>query len=149
MLIIVPKKGKFDTVEASLTEPLVDATVKNLKHAIVILTLPKFTFETKTKLNDQLKALGMTDAFDSARADFSGITGSRNLHIGLVQHNAFIKIDEKGTEAAAATAVVMNDTSTSTPADFKTLTVDRPFLFLIRDHATGTILFVGRVLNPA
>ncbi|MCK5797640.1 MAG: serpin family protein, partial [Deltaproteobacteria bacterium] len=122
-------------------------TVKNLKNAVVTLTLPKFTFETKTKLNDQLKALGMTDAFDSARADFSGITGSRNLHIGLVQHNAFIKIDEKGTEAAAATAVVM-DIGSAAP-DFKTLAVDRPFLFLIRDHATGAILFVGRVLNPA
>ena len=146
MLLIVPDAGKFDAVEATLSAAVVDATVKQLKSAVVTLTLPKFEFGTRYKLNDHLKALGMTDAFDSGLADFSGMTGNHDLYIGLVQHNAFIKVDEKGTEAAAATAVVMPPIGIP---DYKTLTIDRPFIFLIRDHATGTILFVGRVLNPA
>ncbi|MCK5799098.1 MAG: serpin family protein, partial [Deltaproteobacteria bacterium] len=138
--------GKFDAVEATLSAAVVDATVKQLQSAVVTLTLPKFKFETKYKLNDYLIAMGMKDAFDPSLADFSGITGNHDLYIGLVQHNAFIKVDEKGTEAAAATAVVMPPIGIP---DLKTLTIDRPFIFLIRDHATGTILFVGRVLNPA
>jgi serpin B len=101
-------------------------------------------------LSKGLGALGMTDAFVPSRADFSGIDGARDLYISLILHKAFVSVDEKGTEAAAATVVVVEASSMPVnpvePMQFK---VDRPFLFLIRDNPTGTILFVGRVMNPA
>ena len=80
-------------------------------------------------------------------ADFSGMDGTRDLYIGAVIHKAFVAVDEQGTEAAAATAVTMR--ATSLPMDDIVLTVDRPFLFLIRDTDTGAILFIGRMMNPA
>ena len=90
----------------------------------------------------------MPDAFDPDRADFSGMDGARDLFISDVLHKAFVAVDEKGTEAAAATAVIME--LTSAPADEPiSFTIDRPFLYLIRDGQTGTILFLGRVVNPA
>jgi Serine protease inhibitor len=91
----------------------------------------------------------LTDSFVPSRADFSGIDGARDLYISLILHKAFVSVDENGTEAAAATVVVVNAMampgSPVEPFQFK---ADRPFLFLIRDNPTGTILFVGRVMNP-
>ncbi|MGA7607261.1 MAG: serpin family protein, partial [Anaerolineales bacterium] len=90
---------------------------------------------------------GMTDAFND-QADFSGMTGNRNLYISDVIHKAFVAVDEKGTEAAAATAVIMQ--AMSMPVQQRVhLIIDRPFLFVIRDLKSGQMLFVGRVLNPA
>jgi hypothetical protein len=89
----------------------------------------------------------MTDAFDLDRADFSGMDGNRDLYIGSVLHKAFVSVDENGTEAAAATAVIMELTS-ALPGEPIVFTVDRPFIFLIRDSRTGGILFVGRVMAP-
>ena len=89
--------------------------------------------------------MGMPVVFTGA-ADFSGMTGTRELFIGEVLHKSFVSVDEAGTEAAAATAVVME--LTAIPDTQVELTVDRPFIFLIRDLETGTILFVGRVANP-
>jgi serpin B len=91
--------------------------------------------------------MGMPDAFDPDRADFSGMTGKRDLYIDDVLHKAFVAVDEEGTEAAAATAVIMDLASAMLPG--VTLTVDRPFIFMIRDLPSREILFVGRVLNPA
>ena len=114
----------------------------------IALGLPKFTFTTNFSLSDQLKSLGMTDAFDSNKADFSGMTGNRDLFISDVIHKAFVAVDEKGTEAAAATAVIMQ--AMSMPVQQKVhLVIDHPFFFVIRDLKSGQILFVGRVLNPA
>jgi len=89
----------------------------------------------------------MKDAFDPNAADFSGMTGQRDLSISDVVHKAFVAVDEKGTEAAAATGVIMRATSALLPS--VSLTIDRPFIFIIRDATSGQILFVGRVLNPA
>jgi serpin B len=112
----------------------------------VSLNLPKFEFSSDFGLADTLKAMGMPSAFDPNTADFSGITGKRDLYITDVVHKAFVSLDENGTEAAAASGVMMG--TTSLPPEPVVFTADRPFIFLIRDIPTGAILFVGRVLNP-
>jgi serpin B len=147
MDIIVPDEGGFEEVESSLDEKTVSAILKSLQPTSVMLALPKFQFESEFGLRDQLMALGMKDAFDADAADFSGMTEKRDLYISAVIHKAFVAVDEKGTEAAAATAVIME--AASARMSDVTLTIDRPFIFLIRDIPTGQILFVGRVLNPA
>jgi serpin B len=142
MVVIVP--DNLAAFEAALSPQLLD-TIMDAMHAYALdLKLPKFRFDAPLGLKDVLVALGMTDAFNEA-ADFSGIDGTRNLLIQDVLHKGFVSIDEKGTEAAAATAVLVGDTAAPEPA---TLVVDRPFLFLIRDKPTGAILFVGRVVDP-
>jgi serpin B len=113
----------------------------------VDLTLPRFEIETKADLASLLGGLGMPLAFDPDRADFSGMTAQEQLFIAHVVHQANISIDEKGTEAAAATGVVMS--TTAMPAEVIRMHVDRPFLFAVRDTPTGAILFLGRVLDPA
>jgi len=145
MIILLPDAGTFDTYEQSLTGPALEATVQQMKSASLMLEMPKFQFEAEVDCKAPLKALGMTDAFSSA-ADLSGIDGSKTLFVQAVLHKAFVKVNEAGTEAAAATAVVVGKTS-ALPL-IVTLKVDRPFIFLIRDHATGAILFLGRVLSP-
>ena len=120
------------------------AVLASLQPHQLELALPKFKFDAPLGLKDALIALGMTDAF-TARADFSRIDGARDLMITDVLHKGFVAIDEHGTEAAAATAVIVGDTSAPGPA---TLAVDHPFLVVIRDRPTGAILFVGRVVDP-
>jgi serpin B len=123
------------------------ATALASRRPQVDLALPKFSIETKADLGAALKDLGMTDAFDPDRADFSAMTTQERLYVSAVIHQANIDVDEKGTTASAATAVVM-DTS-SAPVDQVTLNVDRPFLFELRDVTTGTIVFLGQVTDPA
>jgi serpin B len=147
MLVILPDEGQFQAVEAALSPEMIQGILESLTYGSVILTLPRFTYESAFDLNDALGALGMTDAFDLARADFSGMDGNRDLYIGNVVHKAFVAVDENGTEAAAATAVIMQITS-ALPGEPIVFTVDRPFLYLIRDTRTGGILFVGRVVAP-
>jgi serpin B len=147
MDILVPDEGRFEEIESGLDYEAASAILSSLQPTSVTLALPKFTFESEFGMDDQLKALGMTDAFDPDRADFSGMTDRKDLFISAVLHKAFIAVDEKGTEAAAATAVIVG--VTSAPVFDVTLIIDRPFIFLIRDIPTGQILFVGRVLNPA
>ena len=150
MLVLLPDEGKFADVEARMNSGLVADTVAALQPVEVDLSLPKYTFTWSTELSAQLKLLGMTDAFDPDRADFSGMDNARDLYISLILHKAFVAVDEEGTEAAAATAVVMEAMAMPgnpvQPMEFK---ADHPFIFLIRDNPTGTILFVGRVMNPA
>jgi serpin B len=88
----------------------------------------------------------MTVAFSPSEADLSGMDGNKDLYIQDVVHKAYVSVDEAGTEAAAATGVIVG--TTSMPADIKTVTLDHPFIFAIRDNATGSILFIGRVINP-
>ena len=147
MDIIVPDEGRFEEVESSLDYETTSAILASLQPASLMLALPKFQFESEFGLRDQLMAMGMKHAFDADVADFSGMSERRDLHISAVIHKAFVAVDEKGTEAAAATAVIIEATSAQI-ADL-TLTIDRPFIFVIRDVPTGQILFVGRVLNPA
>jgi serpin B len=108
----------------------------------VTLALPKLQLKDKIDLVPTLQKLGMKDAFGAA--DFSGITGHPDLAISQVVHQATVTIDETGTEAAAATGIAFEQ-SAARPVN---LSVDRPYLFLIRDHLTGSILFVGRVTDP-
>jgi serpin B len=110
--------------------------------------MPQFKFESQFSLKDTLAEMGMRDAFSPEDADFSGMTGNPELFISDVVHKAFVAVDEAGTEAAAATAVIVGTTSVPTEPPVE-VTIDRPFIFLIRDIQTGAILFVGRVLNPA
>ena len=147
MDIIVPDEGRFDDVEASLEQQTVSAILGSFQPASVVLGVPKFKYESEFGLVDQLKALGMTDAFDADLADFTGMSERDDLYISEVIHKAFVAVDEQGTEAAAATAVIV-EVASAQMSDL-TLIIDRPFLFLIRDLPTGQILFVGRVLNPA
>ena len=112
----------------------------------VELWLPRFAIRAETDLARTLSALGMPLAFDPQLADFSGITADERLYISAVVHQANISVDEKGTEAAAATAVAM--AATAMPADSVMLRVDRPFLFAVRDAPTGAILFLGQVTDP-
>jgi len=145
LTIIVP--DDLATFEATLTPDLLAGITDGLADRTVNLTLPKFGVESHLDLADVLASMGMPTAFNSDRADFSGITTEEKLFITAVIHQANIDIDEKGTTAAAATAVVMG--RTSMPADVVTLRVDRPFLFALRDVPTGTILFLGRVADPS
>ena len=107
--------------------------------------MPQFEFDSDFSLKNTLAGMGMPVAF-SGGADFSGMTGSPDLFIDEVLHKAFVSVDEAGTEAAAATAVIMKETAM--PDQPVEVTMDHPFIFLIRDIDTGAILFVGRVLNP-
>ncbi len=148
MVVIVPDRGRFAAVEGSLRD---DAAIRRILDVLqrgthVTLRLPKFTFRTKAMLKPALITLGMPVAF-SDHADFSGMSPrGRELAIRDVAHETFIAVDEDGTEAAAATAVVVE--ATSGPLKSVELTVDRPFLFLIRDDETGATLFMGRVVDP-
>ncbi len=146
MVILLPKDGQFDTFEKELDAELVKAIIDKLETCQVALTMPKFEYESSFDLKEALSTLGMKVAF-TADADLSGMNGKRDLFIQDVLHKAFVSVDEAGTEAAAATAVIVG--LTAVPPEPITVTIDRPFIFLIRDIPTGSIIFVGRVLNPA
>ena len=147
MIVLLPRAGQFSAFEDSLSTQRLKAILGAMQPQDVRLTLPKFKVESEFSLKDVLEQLGMTDAFGGA-ADFSGMTGRPELCITSVFHQAYIAVDEAGTEAAAATAVIMGGGGLATPSLFIEFTADRPFLFLIQDEATGAILFVGRVLDP-
>jgi serpin B len=144
MVILVPDAGEFEAFEADLNAERLQAILDELEPKQVALTMPKFTFESEFSLAQTLSEMGMPDAFGAA--DFSGMDGTRNLFIGEVFHKAFVAVDEVGTEAAAATAVIME--RMSVPIFDVELVIDRPFVFLIRDMSSGTVLFVGRVVDP-
>jgi serpin B len=109
------------------------------------VAFPKFTFTSEFSLADTLAAMGMPDAFSSA-ADFSGMDGTKTLYVSAVVHKAFVDVNEEGTEAAAATGVGIS--RTSLPQRTPVFRADRPFLFLIRDRRSGSVLFLGRVADP-
>jgi serpin B len=146
MMIVVPDEGRFSDVEALLGAGLLDEAREAMGPATVNLWLPKFEFRTQALLGPLLQELGMADAFDGGVADFSGMTTDERLVIDDVIHEAYIAVDEEGTEAAAATAVVMR--ATAAPTDVVDLRIDRPFLFALQDRATGAVLFMGRVADP-
>jgi len=145
MVIFLPAEGSFETFEASLTAERVSEILAGLQNASVNLTMPKFEYESDFSLAEVLIEMGMPSAFGNA-ADFSGMDGTLNLAIKDVVHKAFVSVDEAGTEAAAATAVIMVEKAMMDVVDMQ---IDRPFIFVIRDFQTDTILFLGRVLNPA
>lgn len=147
MLVIVPDEGRFSEVEGTVAAGLISEAAASLAPGTeVTLTIPKFEFRTQAGLKSALAALGMTTAFDPSSADFSGMTREEALFISDVIHEAYIAVDEEGTEAAAATAVVMR--TAAMPPEVVELTIDRPFLFTLRDRETGALLFLGRVTDP-
>jgi serpin B len=114
----------------------------------VVVNMPRFKFSWELKLNEILQKMGMKQAFIGEVANFSGISGARDLFIGYVIHKTYIDVNENGTEAAAVTAVGMFTTSSGEPDPRKYFTVNRPFLFAITEKTTGAILFIGEVTNP-
>jgi len=145
MVILLPEVGHFQAFEEGLQAQQICDIISGLQPSPVALTMPKFEFDSEFSLKDTLAGMGMEDAFSGA-ADFSGMTGTLDLHITEVLHKAFVSVDEAGTEAAAATAVIVGESAM--PGQPVEVNIDRPFIFLIRDIETGAILFVGRVLNP-
>ena len=147
MVILLPKGGHFNTFGEKLDATRVQQIIRQMAHREVALTMPRFTYQSSFSLKGALSDLGMGVAFDPASADFSGIDGRRDLFIQDALHKAFVAVDEAGTEAAAATAVIIGLTSVpQRPVEMK---VSRPFIFLIRDIPTDSTIFIGRVLNPA
>jgi len=147
MLIVLPDEGSFATIEAGLDADWLREARQSLSPHMVELTMPQFQFASQFELKDALTTLGMGIAF-SDRADFSRMLAAP-AQIGAVTHEAFVQVDEEGTEAAAATAVVVM-TPVSAPAvpPPAELVLDRPFIFAIYDEPTGQILFLGRVMDP-
>jgi serpin B len=148
MIILLPKKDNLKAVEESLSSEKLSEWKGLLRSEKVNVYLPKFKFETKYFMAQDLKNMGMPNAF-STDADFSGMTGQKDLFISQVIHQAFVDVNEEGTEAAAATAVTMETTAMPPkPEPRKTFKADHPFIFIIQDRETGNILFVGRVSDP-
>lgn len=152
MIVLLPKTIEgLSAFEQSLTPTNMQQWLAQLRPAWqdVFVTLPKFKMEAQFSLKDALTAMGMKEAFDEKMADFSGVASREtmqhdgNLYLGAVKHKAYIDVNEEGTEAAAATAVEMP--GLSMPIVFR---ADHPFMFLIRDNRSGSILFMGRVTNP-
>jgi len=146
MIILLPKEYTgLDKLEQRLTFDKLSQWLGKLHNRKVIASIPKFKLTSRFGLSDVLKTMGMTDAF-GPKADFSGMGGEKNISISAVLHKAYVDVNEEGTEAAAATGVVVGITSLPPkPIVFK---ADHPFLFLIRDNVSGSILFIGRLVNP-
>ena len=149
MLILLPQaKNGLAQLEKQLTPSSLTAWTSKLRPMAVNLELPRFKIETKFQLKSTLSALGMPLAF-SRNADFTGMTEgpeARRLYLSDVFHKAYVQVNEEGTEAAAATGAVIKIRSLPIVRDFR---CDHPFLFLIRDRGTGSLLFVGRLTDPS
>ncbi len=160
MVVILPRSGEADEhpgaalqrlqEEGKLTDANLRTWMEQLAHrprgGEVEVHLPRFSFTSEMSLNDALSQMGMGDAFDARRADFTGMASVEDLFISAVQHKAFVKVDEEGTEAAAATGIAVG--VTAMPPEPETFHVDRPFLFVIRHHESDELLFMGRVTEP-
>lgn len=148
MIILLPKENDgLAELEKKLTEENLSDWLEKLYKREVIVAVPKFKMTSQFELNDVLKSMGMKDAFVWGAADFSGMDGTKELFISAVIHKAYVDVNEEGTEAAAATAVKMRLTAVG-PRERTVFRADHPFLFLIRDNRSGSILFIGRVMNP-
>jgi serpin B len=149
MLLVLPKaKDGLGALEAKLDAELLSKWMGLGAKEKVKLWLPRFRLESTFSLGEALQALGMPSAFSEASADFSGMTGRRGLYISAVLHKVFVEVNEEGTEAAAATAVVMKTRRAVESPPTPEFRADHPFLFLLCDDETGSILFMGRVQQP-
>jgi len=149
ILILLPKNDDLATIENLLSSKKLSEWKKDLKKQRVNVFIPRFKFETKYFLADDLKTMGMPTAFKWPGADFSGIDGTKDLIIDEVIHQAFVEVNEKGTEAAAGTAVIMDlGAIGGTTSKIPVFRADHPFIFLIQEKSNGNILFTGRVVNP-
>ena len=152
MLVVLPATGHFAEVEEGLSADFLARIQAGSEWTLVDLELPRFEMRFETELGDVLRGLGLETTFDVTSADFSGITPHPDgLFLSEAIHQAWLKVDEHGTEAAAATALValaagMIEEEPPQPIPF---VVDRPFYFFIQEQLTGAVLFMGRVLDPA
>ena len=144
MVIFLPREGMFENFEARLSIGRLDAILAQLCSERIALAMPKFELTSEFSPANTLAELGMQDAFTGA-ADFSGMDGTRYLFIDQVVHKAYVSVNEKGTEAAGASGVGM----TYSIPQYEMMLIDHPFIFLIRDTETGTILFIGRMMDPS
>jgi serpin B len=146
MTVLLPEAGRFEEVRAKLTGSFLAQADAGAEQHSVAVSLPRFRFTWGSEsLVPHLQALGMVDPFDPSKADLSGMATGEKLYIADVLHKAFVGVDESGTEAAAATAVVVAGNA----GPGKQLQVDRPFMFFIRDIGSATLLFVGQVTDPS
>jgi serpin B len=151
MVILLPAKPDgLPNLERNLTTANLEKWL-SVSQQEVKVWLPKFKFEQRVNLKDTLSQMGMVDAFnESGKADFSAITAQTNLYISKVIHKAFVEVDEEGSKAAAATAVIMCKRPCVSPSPMQILfRADRAFLFLIKERESGSILFMGRFANPS
>ena len=148
MVVLLPQeRGGLDALQQQLSVDAVTNWMAQAGLREVNVLLPKFRITSRLRVSAALKALGMTEAF-SENADFSGMAADAQLHISDVMHKAFVDVNEAGTEAAAATGVVIGVTSIQEPQPIPEFRADHPFMFLILDKQSGAWLFVGRIMNP-
>jgi serpin B len=149
MYVFLPDKStSLDRFEKNLTVADWETWMKSFRVAPGELMLPRFKIDYEVELNDALKALGMAEAFDSNRANFSGIAQG-GIYISRVKHKTFAEVNEEGTVAAAVTGITAQVTSMQIPQENFIMKVDRPFFVAIRDNVTGTVLFMGSIADPA
>ncbi len=146
MIIILPKENNISVAESAINIQNLSNWKNDFYEIEINVQIPKFKFEKKYILNDLLREMGIIDAFIPGIADFSGMDGTRYLFIGTALHQSFVEVNEEGTEAAAATAIIME--ATAIP-EYKEFIADHPFMFLIQHKETGAILFMGKVLDPS
>ena len=151
MVVLLPHKGRLAALGDALNATFLDRVVAGMESTLVDLKLPRFEVRCTYELVETLRGLGIEAGFDATRSDFSGVSDHpEGLSISGVMHDAWVKVDEEGTEAAAATAMAMaagawSEEEPPAPIPFH---VDRPFVFLIRDDETGAVLFMGRIMDP-
>jgi len=144
MVVILPSiENNISNLVQELNDTTCQSYLNSLTKVEVNLSLPKFKVETTYDIDRSLKKMGMTDAFDVTRANFSGM--STGLSISKIIHKSFLEVNEEGTEAAAATAVILREKSARRSVDFK---ADRPFIFFLKDNESNSILFIGAIINP-
>ena len=146
MLVLLPKND-IASLENTITQELLSQWRNSLKEQRVYVYFPKYKLDTKYSMAKDLQEMGMSSAFNDA--DFSGMDGTKNLAISDVIHQAFVEVNEEGTEAAAATAVVMKEAAIQEGPVIPTFSADHPFIFIIQDKETGMILFMGRMSDPS
>jgi serpin B len=149
MIVFLPKKEEFTAFENSFSQEIFEIWRNKLKKQEVVVHFPSFKFSAGYELSPILKKLGMNSAFSETKADFSGISGGKDLFISSILHKSFIEVNQEGTEAAAATAVVMQTKSAISMEDLPPVfNANHPFIFVIQEKTTQNILFVGRIMNP-
>jgi len=149
MVVVLPrKKDGVDRVEAGMTDRQIDVLLRSLRRRRVDVSLPRSKVTGNFQLKPALTALGMGRAFTAGQADFSGMDGGRELVIGEVVHKAYCEVNEEGTEAAASSGVVMKRVAAPLPEEPVVFKADHPYLYMIRDTQTGSLLFLGRMTDP-
>ena len=147
MLVLLPRNGTdISSIEQSFTLDKLEQLGGELQNQTIAVNIPKFKLETDYVLNSMLADMGMPTPFDPDAADFAGITEEERLFIAAALHKAFVDVNEKGTEAAAATGIIAEATSYQPIPNFR---ADHPFIFIIQDSETENILFMGRVVDPS